>query len=141
MELPADLYRQIVRHCSEGDRLLDEERFDEALVAYRAAEQLIPDPKEAWEAATWVYSAIGDTLFYQCKYAEAWKAFAAAVESPDGLGNPFIHLRLGQCQYELRNPDKAADELARAYLGAAEDIFDGQDPKYFAFLSTRMIIE
>ena len=33
--------------------------------------------------------------------------------------------------------DMTADELARAYMGAGVDIFDGAD-KYFAFLKTRL---
>jgi hypothetical protein len=37
----------------------------------------------------------------------------------------FLHLRLG------------ADELARAYMGAGADIFDGAG-KYFAFLKSRL---
>ena len=32
------------------------------------------------------------------------------------LGNGFIHLRLGQTLFELKQPDRAADELARAYM-------------------------
>ena len=60
-----------------------------------------------------------------------------AVHCPDAIGNPFLHLRLGQCQFELDSLDRAADELARAYLGAGSDIFEGAD-KYFAFLKTRL---
>lgn len=60
-----------------------------------------------------------------------------AMQCPAAIGNPFLHLRLGQCQFELGNLDRAADELARAYMGAGADIFEGAD-KYFAFLKTRL---
>ena len=53
------------------------------------------------------------------------------------IGNPFLHLRLGQCHFELGNLDGAADELARAYMSAGDEIFVGAD-KYFAFLKTRL---
>jgi len=59
------------------------------------------------------------------------------MRCPDAIGNPFLHLRLGQCQFELGELDRAADELARAYMGAGAKIFEGGD-KYFSFLKTRL---
>ena len=59
------------------------------------------------------------------------------MHCPDAIGNPFIHLRLGQCQFELGNPDRSADELMRAYMGGGPEIFGNDDPKYLEFLSTR----
>lgn len=57
-----------------------------------------------------------------------------AVTGPDGLGNPFIHLRLGQCALELGDEDQAKDELIRAYMGDGPGIFEEEEPKYFEFL-------
>ena len=54
-----------------------------------------------------------------------------------GLGNPYVHLRLGQAYFELGNFDKSADELSRAYMGAGMDIFMEDDGKYLEFLETR----
>jgi hypothetical protein len=56
---------------------------------------------------------------------------------PGALGNPFLHLRFGQCQFELGELDRAADELMRAYMAAGAEIFKDQDPKYIAFLKSR----
>jgi hypothetical protein len=47
-------------------------------------------------------------------------------------------MRLGQCQFELGNKERAADELARAYMAEGSEIFKEEDPKYFAFLKTRL---
>jgi hypothetical protein len=63
------------------------------------------------------------------------------AELPDDVcatGNPFLHLRLGQCRFELGDLDRAADELARAYMGDGEDVFEDEAPKYLAFLKTRL---
>src|SRR5262249_9180277 len=60
-----------------------------------------------------------------------------AMHCPGAIGNPFLHLRLGQCQFELGALDRAADELMRAYMGAGADIFKDQDPKYLKFLQSR----
>jgi hypothetical protein len=58
------------------------------------------------------------------------------MRCPEAIGNPFIHLRLGQTQFELGNKDRAADELMRAYMGAGAEIFAEEAPKYLEFLGT-----
>lgn len=60
------------------------------------------------------------------------------MHCPGAIGNPFVHLRLGQAQFELGDMTRAADELARAYMGAGDEIFEEQDPKYLAFLKTKI---
>lgn len=55
-----------------------------------------------------------------------------------GDWNPFLHLRLGQAQLELKNEVRAAEELCRAYMGAGKEIFAKEDPKYFDFLKTKI---
>ena len=101
---------------------LDAGEFDKALEAYRAAADLIPDPKEGWEASTWIFTAIGETLFFNGEYAEALQNLRVAVVSPDGLGNPLVHLRLGEVYYELDDFERAGDVLARAYMGGGKEI-------------------
>jgi len=46
------------------------------------------------------------------------------MRCPGAIGNPFIHFRHGQCQFELGDLERAADELMRAYLGTGRKIFD-----------------
>lgn len=83
--------------------------------------------------------AIADSYFFLGDFSEARKALEYAMVSPGGLGNPFLHLRLGQCQYELGVEDRAAEELTRAYMGAGKDIFALENPKYFEFLQTKIL--
>ena len=120
---------------------MDDGEYGRALESFRAAADLIPEPKQDWEASTWIYSGIGDALFFQGKFTYALDAFWTAVTCPDAIGNPFIHLRLGQCQFELGNLEKAADELARSYMAKGQDIFEGENEKYFEFLATRIDID
>ena len=61
-------------------------------------------------------------------------ALQGAVRSCSGPPVPFIHLRLGQCELELGNRERAVDELARAYKGGGEELFSGEDPKYLGLL-------
>ncbi len=132
------LHRKITAHCEEGNALMDDDDLEGAIECYQDALALVPEPKTDWQAGTWLFTAIGDCEFLLGAFAAAREALQQAVLSPDGLGNPFIHLRLGQAHFELGNLDKSADELARAYMDAGPEIFDGEHPKYWAFMQTKL---
>lgn len=132
------IHEKIAVHCHRGDELAEQGRFNEATRHYKDALRLVPQPLEDWEATTWILAAIGDVRFAAKQYESAAEAFADAAGCPGGLGNPFIHLRRGQCAFEMNEPDRAAEELARAYMGGGKEIFDSENPKYYAFLGTRM---
>jgi tetratricopeptide (TPR) repeat protein len=130
--------KEIERLSLAGNRLLDERDFTGAYNHFIEALELLPDPKSKWSEATWLFAALGDVYFLSQGYSQALQAFTDAMHCPGALGNPFLHLRLGQCQLEAGNLDRAADELARAYMGAGLGIFQQDDPKYFEFLKTRL---
>jgi tetratricopeptide (TPR) repeat protein len=136
-ELPDSTHEEIKRLCAVGDQKAEQKAYSDALTTYWAAWDLLPEPKTRWEAATWILVAIGDANFLNADYVAGRDNLSTALHCPGAIGNPFIHLRLGQCQFELGNLDRAADELMRAYMGAGRDIFDHDDPKYLRFLSTR----
>ncbi|HBR00262.1 MULTISPECIES: tetratricopeptide repeat protein [unclassified Roseofilum] len=137
-ELEPEIYTQIVELCDSGDRYADEEKFDLALSQYYKALQMIPDPKEEWVASTWILTAIGDAYFLMKNYPESLKILQDAMYCPDAIGNPFIHLRLGQVHYELGDFRRALDELTRAYMGEGKDLFAQEDPKYFTWVKQRI---
>jgi hypothetical protein len=60
------------------------------------------------------------------------------MHCPDAIGNPFIHLRLGQCQFEIGNLKRAADELARAFLMEGLALFEDEDPKYIEWIKPQL---
>jgi len=136
-ELADALHAKIQSFCEKGDALAEDGSYAAALEQYWAAWDLLPEPKTDWEAATWILTAIGEANFIAGDFTAGRDNLSVAMRCPGAIGNPFIHLRLGQCQFELGDLDRAADELARAYMGAGADIFDGAD-KYFAFLKTRL---
>ncbi len=139
MQQLSDLtHQEITAHCEAGDALMDDDDLEGAIECYEDALALVPEPKTDWEAATWIFTAIGDCAFQLGNFLTAKDALQQAIVCPDGLGNSFIHLRLGQAQFELGNMEKSADELARAYMGAGTEIFDDEDPKYWAFVQTRL---
>jgi hypothetical protein len=139
-ELPGDLHSLISEHCSEGDRLAEANEFEAAVAAYNEGWKLVPEPKNEWQASTWILAAIGDACFHGGFKTSAREAFQYAITCPGGLGNPFLHLRLGQVLFDANELDGAADELIRAYMGGGRGIFDAEPPQYLEFLSTRAAI-
>jgi tetratricopeptide (TPR) repeat protein len=121
-----------------GDSFAAQRQFEKAFSFYRDALMLVPKPAEEWEATTWILAAIGDLYFLEGKFEKSIRAFEDAVRCPGGLGNPFIHLRLGECYFELGDKERAANELTRAYMGNGREIFQKESPKYFQFLETRI---
>jgi tetratricopeptide (TPR) repeat protein len=140
LELDDAIYEQIKCLCAAGDEFSDQQRHDEALVEYNKAWQLVPEPKSEWEASTWILTAIGDSCFLLGKNKSAREALEYAMHCPGAIGNPFIHLRLGQVLFDAGEKDSAANELIRAYMGEGAEIFEPEDPKYLAFLGTRAIL-
>jgi len=136
-EMSETIHSEIKRLCTAGDDLAAGRDYGQALASYWAAWDLLPDPKLEWEAATWILAAIGDANFLSGDYAAGRDNLSNAMRCPDAVGNPFLHLRLGQCQLELGVADRAADELMRAYALAGPDIFKDQDPRYLQFLQSR----
>ena len=56
-------HEQIKEFCQVGDGLLESGDYKAAIGQYNLAWELIPEPKNNWEAATWVLAAIGDACF------------------------------------------------------------------------------
>lgn len=137
LELSESIDAEIKNLCAAGDALAAQAEHAAAVAKYDQAWQLVPDPKNQWEASTWILTAIGDSCFLIDKFKSARQALEYAMVCPGATGNPFIHLRLGQVLFEAGELDLAANELIRAYMGAGEEIFLKDDPKYLAFLKTR----
>jgi hypothetical protein len=130
-------HEKIKRLCAAGDERAKVRAYGDALQLYWAAWDTLPEPKTEWNAATWILSAIGDANFLGADFVAGRDNLSRAMHCPGAIGNPFIHLRLGQCQFELGQLDRAADELMRAYTGGGPEIFADADPKFLRFLSTR----
>lgn len=132
-----EIYDLIVAFYAEGEKLIQEGRIGSALGQYADAWSLIPDPKEQWDLSTPVISAIADCWFLAGEYSEVLRALEFGMNCPDAVGNPFLHLRLGQALLERGEEDRAEEELMRAYEAHGEKIFEHQDPKYLSFLAAR----
>jgi hypothetical protein len=125
-ELDDSIYARVRDLCDRGDGLADDGHLAEALQAFWSAWDLLPEPRTAYEAATWILAAIGDVNFQQGDFGAGRDNLATAMHCPD------------QCQFELGNVDRAADELARARLLGGPELFEDEEPKYLEFIMSRL---
>lgn len=136
-ELAPITYEAIKAHSAEGDKLAAAGAYKEAIAEYNKAWALVPDPKDEWNASTWILAAIADATFLAGDTTSAREALQHAMRCPGAVGNPFLHLRYGQVLLDAGESDAAADELMRAYMAEGPDIFAAEDPRYLKFLGTR----
>lgn len=127
-ELDDRLVAEITELCDRGDDDVEHGRYDEAIPRYEKALSLIPKPVFSWKATAWILTALGETHYFRQDYVAARDAINDAMRCPGAVGNPFLHLRLGQVEHRLGNPGRAKDELARALTRGGEPIFEGEDP-------------
>jgi len=135
MELEDNIYNQIVSLAEEGDDFAEKEIFGSAISKYNEALDLLPEPKTDWEAATWLYVALGDALFSEKDFDAALDAYEKALISPEGTGNPYVWFCLGEVFYALGNFEKAKTHFMSAYLLDGEEIFKDTKPVYISLIT------
>ncbi|MFD2288247.1 tetratricopeptide repeat protein [Pedobacter petrophilus] len=134
MELPDEIYDKITALSEKGDQYAEHEQFTSALKQYEEALALLPEPKMEWEAATWLYVAIGDAWFNKQKLNEAMDAYQKVLMSPDGTGNPYVWFSIGQIYFEQENYEKAKTHFMSAYMLDGTEIFEDENPEYFKLI-------
>lgn len=136
MELSDEIYDQIEEYAEQGNDYCDDEEWEKAIICFNKALELLPEPKDDWEAATWIYAALGDAFFFLEKYEAALDNLNLARMCPDGIANPFILLRLGESFYELGEVELAKRYLLEAYMMEGTEIFENEEKKYFDVVSS-----
>lgn len=139
-ELSDEVLLKIDELSENGNECMDEEDFDGAVDAWEEALALIPEPQNHYVQSVWLNASIGDAYFLQDDFRTALDHFLASKSNVEEnvYSNPFIMLRLGECFFELADKEKAKEFLLRAYLLEPEEIFDGEDEKYFTFLNSNV---
>lgn len=137
LQMDDAVYERLNQLCQAGNTAVAEKRFDAAVTCFNDAWEWVPEPKKDWDASTWILTAIGDCYFHLRDLKSARPVLEYALRCPGGMGNPFIHLRLGQVLLDAGEHDAAVDELMRAYKVGGAELFTEDDPKYLAFLSSR----
>lgn len=133
-KLDDSVHQRILQLSKAGDKWLAAGDYSMAIAQFSAAFALVPEPYQEWDASLWLLTALGEAHYFAGEYELARVALTSVMHVPGAIGNAFVHLRLGQVQFELGNTRQAADELVRAYMGGGEALFEQEDEKYFAFL-------
>ncbi len=127
-------FELIVRFCREGLEQAGARKFDQAVASYFAAWELLPEPREEWDAAPWILAAIGDVLYRRNGFSVALDFFQRARRCPGGAHNPFVHMRLGQIYLHLGDHDRAREALALALEVGGRKVFRGEDSRWLDWL-------
>ncbi|MCT4647879.1 MAG: tetratricopeptide repeat protein [Carboxylicivirga sp.] len=131
MKLNNSIYDQILHFSDSGDKLIEQGKYAEAIIAYQNALNLLPTPKENWDASTWILSAIGDAYYLNEQFDDSLNFFFDALNCPNGINNGFINLRIGQLLFEINKIINAEKYLLKAYMFEGSEIFDDEDVKYY----------
>jgi len=134
------LYSEITDLSTAGDLLAEAGDYENALVKFRMALNLVPVPGTKWAVSLWLYASIGDIYFLTRNYTAAIDNFLKALHAPDGHKNAFVLLRLGELYYETHIRDKARKYLLHAYVLKGSEIFEAEHEKYFSFLQKNVFL-
>ena len=111
-----------------------------ARATIRQALDLLPEPRDIWEAYTWLNASIGEACYFQENYGGAVQVLFDALNGPEAQANPFIHYMLGKSLWKRGgDEERAIDELLRAYMLDGNEIFEGDEEEGPAML--RLLIE
>lgn len=139
-ELSNKVHQQILQLSESGDKCMEQGEYVAAINRFKEAFALVPEPYQDWEASLWLLTSLGEAYYFDGEYSQAHAALAKALHVPGGIGNPLVHLRLGEVQFELGNRQRAIDELLRAYMGGGEELFEDEDEKYLTFLKQNVVL-
>jgi hypothetical protein len=134
----ADILDDAERLFAEGEKLADAEEDAEALARFRAAWNVLPEPKDEQELAGRILAAIADSHFHLGEWEECWRAVQHAFRCGEDINNRFLRLRLGQSLYELGDEQEAANWLVPVYIQEGREPFESDDPKYLEFFWARL---
>lgn len=140
MELEGEICSKLEELCDKADKYIQICEFDKAIAKYEEALDLFPKDIEEYRESTMVYTAMGDACFLACEYKEAKKYFYNALDCPNGIANPYILFRLGECLYECNEREKAKEYFIKTYMLDGINLFNISHDKYFDTIK-RMVIE
>jgi len=140
LELTEQQQEWINNYAQKGNDEIENENFEHAIGWFTKALEVIPEPKDQWEATGWLSASIGDACYYLQRYEEGINSLQQAykIYGPDDA-NPFVLLRLGQCYFHLGEMESAKAYLLQAYLLEGQDMFE-DEPLYFDFLKSTTLL-
>jgi tetratricopeptide (TPR) repeat protein len=107
----AERTRRVRLLCRAGYAHYDAGNPERALRHFYRAWLLLPRPQRECIESGWILTAIGDAYCRLGDHRSGMEALRSALHCPGIAGNPFVHLRLGQCCRALGLQAEAAEHL------------------------------
>ena len=141
-----DFYTDFRHAATDGDNAMSEKRWDDAFSCYYSAWEILCEDQPEHQAyeAFWLVVNWANSSFMSGDFSDCLDRLheALGIFRDFGLvvGNPFFHLRVGQCLFELAESDEergdaegqVIDNLSRALICGGIEIFDQEDQRYLA---------
>ena len=108
MELSDELYDRIEELSETGNEAMESEDYAKAISCFQEALDILPEPKEDWEAYLWLAGSIGDAHFMMGNYGKSLEFFRKCYNIGE-TDNPFILLRLGENYLEMEDETNATE--------------------------------
>lgn len=134
-KLPESVQKQVAIILTDSTSLIAKKDYRKAVESAVKAIEAIPESQEKHKEMVEILATIGEANFRAKAFEQARRALSDAMHFPGAIGDPWLHLRLGQAQLELGNHERAKDELARAAMGGGKEIFASEDPKYWKYIT------
>lgn len=135
--LPEAVQSRVAELSDAGNELAEQGSIAEAQASFEQALALFPKPETSWQGYTELLAAVADMLFSSGNHSESLEWLQRAASAPDADENAWLELRRGQVLLELGDAS-GASHLGRALSLGGPELFDDEDPKYFA-LATEQV--
>jgi len=140
--LPDAIADRVDDLSEKGNSQLDDDGdWNGAILTWRQALELLPEPKTVWDAWVWLNASIGDAARRGGDLQTARQALLDAMKNFGGATNPFILLRLGQTLVDLQDTKNGIDHLLRAYMLEGAEVFEDDGSDYLALLRDQKLID
>jgi tetratricopeptide (TPR) repeat protein len=137
-QLNDQIVARVTELCELGDEDVEHQRFDAAIARYEEALGLVPRPLYSWAVTTWILTAMAEAYHLMKDPARVKETLMEAFRCEGAIGNPFLHLRLGQAEIALGAKGRGVEELIRAHERGGDEVFDGEEPRYLAMVKAAL---
>lgn len=133
-KLADKIFKKINLFNINAEQFIADEIFSDAIKEYQKAWNILPEPKQLWDAALWMKVGQAECFMALDDYLSAKQKLLDAMLCGGAVNNPLVHLLLGICCFELNEKKCAQEELQIAFDLEGAGIFHEGDEKYQQFL-------
>ena len=139
LESPKETTLAIKELCAAAYCSYDAGDYKKALRTFYQGWLLLPKPQTHYQEAGWLLIGIGDTYYRLGQHIPACEALKSANHCQSTRDNPFIHLRLGQCLFQMGEKSTAKGHLLLAHKLGGVKIFSNEPEFYYQLIAHALL--